>query len=243
MDTCHGRKTAYNKLIRSSHLGQITDDEAVKIAALADTIVDLRTDTECAENPDRPVPGSRHVQIPVFTSLKAGITREKESDKKLIEELILKPAEAKDYMKNMYRSFVEEEPSQNFAKFIGVLLEHHDKAVLWHCTAGKDRAGIAAVITLELLGVSRQDIISDYMETNRSMEKDIRRYLKYFAKRFGTDEDSMKEAVGHMFMAEKDYLDIYYETVEEKYKSFDGYIQNGLKITEKQREDMLSYLD
>lgn len=37
-----------------------------------------------------------------------------------------------------------------------------DGAVLFHCTAGKDRTGIISAILLDLAGVPRQDIVHDY---------------------------------------------------------------------------------
>jgi protein-tyrosine phosphatase len=35
-----------------------------------------------------------------------------------------------------------------------------------HCTAGKDRTGVAVAILLSLLGVSREDIVSDYAKSD-----------------------------------------------------------------------------
>ena len=34
--------------------------------------------------------------------------------------------------------------------------------ILFHCTAGKDRTGVAAALILKALGVSREDIVEDY---------------------------------------------------------------------------------
>ena len=38
--------------------------------------------------------------------------------------------------------------------------------ILFHCTAGKDRTGVAAALILKALGVSREDIVEDYLLTN-----------------------------------------------------------------------------
>lgn len=46
------------------------------------------------------------------------------------------------------------------------LLEEHRVPLLFHCTCGKDRTGIAAMLVLLALGVSREDAIADYMLTN-----------------------------------------------------------------------------
>ncbi|UKI49286.1 MAG: tyrosine-protein phosphatase [Clostridium sp.] len=37
---------------------------------------------------------------------------------------------------------------------------------LWHCSAGKDRAGIATMYVLLALGVEKEEIINNYLKTN-----------------------------------------------------------------------------
>lgn len=37
-----------------------------------------------------------------------------------------------------------------------------DGAVLFHCTAGKDRTGVLAAAVLWLCGAAREDIVADY---------------------------------------------------------------------------------
>ena len=39
--------------------------------------------------------------------------------------------------------------------------------VLIHCAGGKDRTGILAALTHHIAGVMRQDIVEDYLHTNR----------------------------------------------------------------------------
>ena len=43
----------------------------------------------------------------------------------------------------------------------------HSTPLVFHCTAGKDRTGFAAALLLGALGVSRDDILHDYLLTNR----------------------------------------------------------------------------
>jgi protein-tyrosine phosphatase len=43
--------------------------------------------------------------------------------------------------------------------------------ILIHCTAGKDRTGIAVAILLELVGVPRGWVVWDYEQTNRYLKK------------------------------------------------------------------------
>ena len=45
-------------------------------------------------------------------------------------------------------------------------METDKTPLMFHCTAGKDRAGFAAALFLAALGVERETIIEDYMLTN-----------------------------------------------------------------------------
>lgn len=38
--------------------------------------------------------------------------------------------------------------------------------MVFHCTAGKDRTGVAAFLILSALGVSEKQIVEDYLYTN-----------------------------------------------------------------------------
>jgi protein-tyrosine phosphatase len=52
-------------------------------------------------------------------------------------------------------------------ELLGALADPGALPAVFHCTGGKDRTGMAAALLLELLGVSRQDILDDYELTAR----------------------------------------------------------------------------
>lgn len=47
---------------------------------------------------------------------------------------------------------------------------HAPAPVLVHCTAGKDRTGITVALVLRLVGVGREEIVTDYLRTAEAME-------------------------------------------------------------------------
>ena len=62
-------------------------------------------------------------------------------------------------------------------KIFSEALIDEDVPTLFHCTAGKDRAGFAAAITLIALGVSKADVINDYMKTNAfTRRKELKKF-------------------------------------------------------------------
>lgn len=47
---------------------------------------------------------------------------------------------------------------------------HAPIPVLVHCTAGKDRTGITVALVLRLVGVSREEVLADYLRTAEAMD-------------------------------------------------------------------------
>lgn len=52
-------------------------------------------------------------------------------------------------------------------------LEAGEAPILFHCTSGKDRTGVAAMLILLALGADRDTAIADYLETNRCRAAEI----------------------------------------------------------------------
>ena len=50
--------------------------------------------------------------------------------------------------------------------FFNILAERDVYPLLFHCSAGRDRTGVGATMLLELLGVSRERIVADFLESN-----------------------------------------------------------------------------
>jgi protein-tyrosine phosphatase len=57
------------------------------------------------------------------------------------------------------------EASARIARIAEIVAEA-DGPVLVHCAAGKDRTGIVVAILLRVVGVSRADVLADYLRTN-----------------------------------------------------------------------------
>ena len=71
------------------------------------------------------------------------------------------------YVDKLYENLVvDEHASSYYGRFFDILLEADDRAVLWHCTAGKDRVGVGTALLLSALSVDRDTIIRDFVRTN-----------------------------------------------------------------------------
>ena len=91
--------------------------------------------------------------------------------------------ECDDFFLFVYRGItLSEESKEAYAKFLRLVLENEKGSVLFHCTSGKDRTGIASLLLLHILGVDKETIIKEHMKTFNSM-------YPYFKK----DLDELKE--------------------------------------------------
>jgi Tyrosine phosphatase family len=55
--------------------------------------------------------------------------------------------------------------------FFNILAEREPYPLLFHCSAGRDRTGVGAAMLLELLGVARELIVADFLESNTVFPK------------------------------------------------------------------------
>lgn len=131
-----------------------------------------------------------------------------------------------------YESFVSEPfARQTYARFVRILLEKHEKAVLWHCTAGKDRTGFATVILLELLGVDREEILKDYLRTNEYLKEEQEQLIHMVQAQSGIRDEASREALTFLFGASEIFLNALYQKTESLFGSFEGFLEQGLDIT------------
>ncbi|MBR1423755.1 MAG: tyrosine-protein phosphatase [Ruminococcus sp.] len=221
------RKIAGGRLIRSGHLFSASENDLKKLAENVHTVIDFRTKAERDEKPDPEIEGSSAVSLSVLTELTEGVTREEESDKAAFMRLSLDPELARSHMMNIYSGFpLTDAAKKAYSEFINILLENESGAVLWHCTAGKDRAGFAAVMIEEILGVSKEDIVADYLATNENIRDEVEQLRDLL----GGSVDSSDEAIDYLFTAKQEYLETVYNVIEKEYGSFDEYLRQALGL-------------
>ena len=232
MYTADGRRIVSGSLVRCGDLSELSESDRALFASLVDMVIDFRTEGERIEKPDIELSGIRYHHIPVLDSLTAGITHEKSADRNIFSRLGAEPDKARQYMCDMYHALAESDfATAQYAAFIRILMQPGEKAITWHCTAGKDRAGIGAAIVEEILGVKRDDVIDDYLMTNECLHGDIAFLTEFVKSQAGEDGLVTEEALKYLFGAERDYIEEYYQTIESKYGSFGGFLRDGLGLS------------
>ena len=163
--------------LRSGKLSILTPKECEELCRKyhIQCVIDLRTPIEAAEFPD-PLPESvEYLQIPLLKDAAVGITHETGYDPMTILRNLRKHPEKLMAMlpdfEALYKDVVTDEYSRGqLDKAVATLRQNAEKGVctLFHCTAGKDRSGIASMALLKSYGISNEEIIKDYMRTNRN---------------------------------------------------------------------------
>ena len=142
-------------------------------------------------------------------------------------------AESAD-LSDMYVTMAgNEHYQQGYRTFFDVLLNNEDgKAVLWHCTGGKDRAGFAAVLVLSALGVDRETALDDFALTNEFVADQINQ-MTSAAEEAGYDEGQV-EAVATPTGVNRDYMAKALDFIDEEYGSMDEYLHNQIGLTDEE---------
>lgn len=98
-----------------------------------------------------------------------------------------------------------------------------------HCTAGKDRTGIAVALILDLLGASRADIFDDYLRTNAARDQ-LRTKLVH--REQGADYGPVPPAlVEPVIAADPRYLAAMFETLEADHGGSRAYATQALGLS------------
>ena len=105
--------------------------------------------------------------------------------------------------------------------------------ILIHCTAGKDRTGLAIALLLELIGVTREWVIWDYEQTNIHLDKskvDLESAMAVggSAEWLATLGPEGREM---LLAADAAYLMSAIDGIEARYGSIEGFALEGLGIS------------
>jgi protein-tyrosine phosphatase len=170
-------KTPYGLYLRSGKLSALTPEECKKLCQEYHIacVIDLRTPIEAQEFPDPLPDGVEYKLISLLKDAAVGITHETGSDAMtIIRNLRKNPGKLKEMVpdfKALYKDVVTDEYCRSqLDKAVDILRKNaaEGKCTLFHCTAGKDRTGIVSMALLKSYGVADENIISDYMRTNRN---------------------------------------------------------------------------
>jgi len=138
------------RLYRSDALAALSEAGAAALAASRiSTIVDLRSESEVSHMPTPAMLAERVVRLPLLDGS--------------IETAGRLTLEA------MYANLLRANGAEFAAAARLVSRADADRAVLVHCTAGKDRTGLVVALSLLAIGADRDAVVANYAETERNL--------------------------------------------------------------------------
>ena len=214
--TTDGHHVKWHMIYRSADISKLTQADLDTLKArhiLYD--VDLRGVQESAKAPDKLNPGTDYILCPAGSdSMNGAMFRD-----------LSKVSDGDSLMNIFYSTTAYLTP--RYKPFFGkLLIVPGDDALLFHCTAGKDRTGIAAALLLYALGVPYQTIKEDYEATNYYRSSNNEQMIKGVRASMHVSEPVARAMMG----AKGSYLDTTFEAIRVQYGSVDRYLAEQLGL-------------
>jgi protein-tyrosine phosphatase len=122
-----------------------------------------------------------------------------------------------------------------YARFLAELAHPEALPALFHCSAGKDRAGWAATVVLLALGVDEAQVVEQYLLSNRDLESNRARLSSAQTADLG---DLMRP----LLEVRIEYLQSSLDALQGEWGNFDAYLHEGLGISRAQRAQLAENL-
>lgn len=168
------------------------------------SVVDLRSKVETKEspNPFQSIQSVEYINIPLGVS--SG-----DDDTQDLTRIMMK-----DPLKTMPTFYIRilKESRERIKEIFEFIANQDEGCLLFHCTAGKDRTGVLAMLLLGLCGVDNVDIITNYMTTYQYIIKNP--VIKNLSNNY------CKEVI----YSNVEYIEAAIEYIESEFRGFENYL-------------------
>ncbi len=232
-ETQNGSRVKKGLLYRSGSLAKASEADWQRLSALGiKTICDLRTRRERESQPDR-LPDEARIKA---IHLPIKVTHHDESSfVSRLFSLTLGKARKADFgqiAQEIYRELVTDFRAE-FAEIIKLSADPANLPLLIHCTAGKDRTGIACGLIQLALEVPLESVKQDYLLSNHYLhgfKVAMLQKLRPFAL-FGVS----KEKFLPLLEVRPEYLAAALDQISQDYGTVDDYFRQGLGLADEDR--------
>ena len=156
--TVDGKKIRPGLIFRSGDLHSLADEDIMTLEQNGlSTVIDFRSEREREWRPQKTIRSVKKVYKLIIPDVVREIATGYLEQNNLtgLESLLI----------DEYRRMVSEN-RREFSDFLSLLAGTAGLPLVFHCAAGKDRTGLAAIFFLTALGVSKEVAIKDYYATN-----------------------------------------------------------------------------
>ena len=243
-----GKTIKKNSLYRSDALFKISSEDMRRLKEENNLkeIIDFRGEDEINEHTvDPSVDGVKHIYLPLNNGIRNQVTREhkEHSDNKEVEGIINffyyldEKADITYATEKLYRQFVSNEIGvKNLSNFLNEVLSC-DGLLIYHCTDGKDRTGVATYLLLKILDFDDETIFYDYLLTNENVVEKRKRRRELFLS-CGIDNEIILNSSDIIAGVRENWLKSAVDEINNRYQGVDSYIENILGFSKEKREYM-----
>ncbi len=221
--TQNGKHVKKGYFFRSSRLMDFDQAELEILNSLhIKKIYDLRSKEEVKDVPDPELQGAEYIHS--SAAARADGTEVNFSPAALIAENVYSKESNDEFTHKVYGNL----PFSYAYKRMFEDIVAGNVPILFHCSAGKDRTGIAAILILLALGVDEETAMYDYMLTNEYRKEYIERFKKDFPlTKLDGELAGMLLAYEGVTYTNADYS---LKRIKEKYENYDEYFEKEYNL-------------
>jgi len=230
-----GKTVKWRKIMRCGHLANLSEHDLNVLEDIGVTqIHDFRRKEEQTRSPSCAVRADFFEDYQIYIG---DISRFWE----FLFEGELTPESAHELVVNSYRSCIDL-VIPAFSRFMREIVDNADHSSIFHCSAGKDRTGMAAALILSALDVPRETIVEDYLLTRQHYDSTqlieiIERHLRD-AKVDNWDRAWLTPYVS----VHQDNIEAFLDAIDDSYGSMQSYLTNALGLSEADLDSMRQQL-
>ena len=231
-----GKITQWGKLYRSGKLTDLSKKDMDYFASLGiKTVVDFRNNKEVKKDPNKYPKGADVNYVRVVIGDEEGNVQEA-LKKQVMKNRSNKKFDSRAFVENVNRTFIDSFAHQ-YIPLMDLLMDESNYPLLFHCTAGKDRTGLAAAIILGAVGVDKDFIMDDFMMSNYYRNKHNNKVLRKMTL------IGVRQSVAQPLLeVDESYLQAAFEQMDKNHGDMDTFLANELGIEEKEKTVLKNHL-
>ena len=242
--TTDGRTVKTGLLIRSGRLSNASKEDIHILKDLyhLNAVVDFRIIRERIDSPDVKIDGVTYYTLPLVddkSPMVGGVHKRSANNQNPLSYFIevIKQGHGKS---DMYvKLFKSERFQKGMTSFFQILLNSDgEHSILWHCAAGKDRAGSAAALTLLALGVDIETVLTDFDLSNIAYNEWIQKRLTQVSRI--TRDPEILTVVRSLSGVNVDYMRNAIDATILDYGNIENYLEVCMNVT---KEDIVKLKD
>ena len=231
-DVAIGSKMKNNILFRCAKLSTLIDEDIKKIEDLnPHSIIDFRDPKEINKAPDNLSKDllKKYVSLPISASTLSRMVDQKniDGDNKFTYEKV---------MEESYKLYINNH-KHVWKEFIKILLKANNNPIIFHCSAGKDRTGIASFIIQKLCDNPMELIFENYLLSNKLLTINAATAEQTTASK-KDDQLITKVMLDTLSKVKKSYLISGINEIENQFESLENYIIQELGFNNADIKDL-----